>query len=71
MSQVLRNENQMEYHINQVLMEEDMENPCRHCDKADDRKETVLKCDKPCRQGKDWYECEKLVIEFLQGKIII
>ena len=48
-----------------------MDKPCKHCDKADERKETVLKCDKPCSQGKAWYECEKMLIEFLQGKIRI
>ena len=48
-----------------------MDRPCEHCDKADDRKETVLKCDKPCRQGKNWYECEKKIIEIFQGKLKI
>ena len=48
-----------------------MDRPCNHCDKADDRKETVLKCDKPCRQGKNWYECEKKIIEIFQGKLKI
>ena len=48
-----------------------MDNPCKYCGKADDRKNTVLKCDKPCSQGKAWYECEKKLIDILSGRIRI
>lgn len=46
-----------------------MDFPCKHCDKADTRKETNPKCDKPCRQYKEWYKCCKNMIDFLSGKI--
>lgn len=45
-----------------------MDSPCKHCDKADMRP-GILKCDKPCNRGKDYYECEKLLIQVLQGKV--
>ena len=48
-----------------------MDNPCKHCDKVDTRKETNPKCDKPCRRYKEWYKCEKMLIDILSGKIRI
>lgn len=46
-----------------------MDNPCRHCNKADANKHTIFKCDKPCKKAKDWYDCEKMLIDALSGKI--
>ena len=34
-----------------------MDNPCKHCGKADTRTD-ILKCDKPCNMGKQWMKCE-------------
>lgn len=45
-----------------------MLNPCETCDKSDKRPE-LLKCDKPCAKAKDCVECERLLIQVLQGKI--
>lgn len=45
-----------------------MDNPCKHCDKADVRND-ILKCDKPCNKAKQWFECEELLIEILMGKM--
>lgn len=43
-----------------------MDKPCKHCDKADNR-DNILKCDKPCSQGKAWYRCESELINVLRG----
>lgn len=47
-----------------------MDNPCKNCDKANINKPTVLKCWKPCNKGKQYYECEKALIDILTGKPI-
>ena len=47
-----------------------MDNPCKHCDKANINKPTVLKCSEPCNKGKQWYECEEALIDILSGKPI-
>lgn len=47
-----------------------MDNPCKHCDKADIKRKTLAKCEKPCRQYKSWYECEKkFIIDILARKV--
>lgn len=46
-----------------------MDNPCKHCDKAIIDKPTVLKCFHPCTRGKNFYECEKELINILSEKI--
>ena len=48
-----------------------MDNPCKHCNKADIGRETLQKCDKPCRRYKDWYSCYKMLIDVLAGKVRI
>lgn len=47
-----------------------MNSPCMDCDKANINKPTVLKCWKPCNKGKQYYECEKALIDILTGKPI-
>ncbi len=44
-----------------------MNKPCEHCGKADSRT-TYFKCDNPCQQAKQCYECEKKFIEIIGGK---
>lgn len=46
-----------------------MDHPCKHCDKADIERKTLEKCEKPCKQYKCWYECEKELIDILVGKV--
>ena len=46
-----------------------MYHPCKHCDKADIERKTLGKCEKPCKQYKCWYECEKELIDILVGKV--
>ena len=45
-----------------------MDLPCKHCDKADDRKE-LLKCDKPCTLAKDYVRCESKLIDMIMGSL--
>lgn len=44
-----------------------MNKPCEHCGKADSRT-TYFKCDNPCQQAKQCYECEKKLVDILRGK---
>ena len=46
-----------------------MDNPCKYCDIADDKKYKydLLKCKKPCRLGKDWKRCYGDLIDILKG----
>lgn len=44
-----------------------MDYPCKHCDKAGIERKTLEKCEKPCKQYKCWYECEKELIDILVG----
>lgn len=44
-----------------------MNRPCEHCDKADNRA-GFFKCEKPCRKAKQYYECEKKLIDIIGGK---
>lgn len=46
-----------------------MDFPRKHCDKADIRNGAVSKCDNPCRNYKEWYKCEKMLMDFLCGKM--
>lgn len=48
-----------------------MDYPCKHCDKAGIERKTLEKCEKPCKQYKCWYECEKTLIDILVGKVSI
>lgn len=48
-----------------------MNSPCNNCNKALIDKSTILKCDKPCNKGKQWYNCEKQLIDVLSGKSVL
>lgn len=49
-----------------------MDNPCKYCDKADEKKwkHDLLKCDKPCNKAKQWKKCQEDLITIIGGKSV-